>query len=142
MGKNVPATELFFLVLILVFSVPYLVWRIGRTDHWAPLVWVQIVTEILLGPAVLGAAFPEVGSAVFTPQVISALIHAVMDIGLILLAGAGEAGEPAIAVISCGYRYPASTGLALRIAACVILDAAGAECAVDARQRIGASISG
>ncbi len=73
MNSNVPVTELFLLVLIAIFALPYMVWRIGRTDHWAPLVVVQIMSGILLGPGVLGAAFPEFHSEVFTPQVIGAL---------------------------------------------------------------------
>jgi len=38
-------------------TVPYLVWRVGRTEYFAPLVVVQIVTGILLGPGVLGRSF-------------------------------------------------------------------------------------
>lgn len=68
-----PTTELFLVVLIAIFSLPYLFWRIGRTDSWAPLVVVQIVCGILLGPGVLGAAFPDVYSSIFLPPVISAL---------------------------------------------------------------------
>ena len=70
---SVPVTELFLLALILVFALPYLVWRLGRTDHWAPLVVVQIVAGILLGPGILGAAVPGYYTAIFTPQVIGAL---------------------------------------------------------------------
>ena len=68
-----PVTELFLLVLIAIFSLPYLFWRIGRTDNWAPLVVVQIVCGILLGPGVLGAALPSVYASIFLPPVISAL---------------------------------------------------------------------
>ncbi len=66
-------TELFLLALILIFALPYLVWRLGRTDHWAPLVVVQIVAGILLGPGILGAEFPQYYATIFTPQVIGAL---------------------------------------------------------------------
>lgn len=45
----------------------------GRTDYWAPLVVVQIVTGILLGPGVLGKAFPEYHAFVFNPAVIQSL---------------------------------------------------------------------
>ncbi len=68
-----PVTELFLLALILVFALPYLVWRLGQTEHWAPLVVVQIVAGILLGPGILGAALPGYHAGVFTPQVIGAL---------------------------------------------------------------------
>jgi Kef-type K+ transport system membrane component KefB len=66
-------TELFLLAIGVIFSVPYLVWRLGRLDYWAPLVVVQIVGGVLLGPGLLGAAFPEIYAAVFTPPVLSAL---------------------------------------------------------------------
>lgn len=73
MLQAAPVTELFLLALILVFALPYLVWRLGRTDHWAPLVVVQIVAGILLGPGILGAAFPDYYATLFTPAVIGAL---------------------------------------------------------------------
>ena len=66
-------TELFLIAMLLIFGVPYLVWRLARTDHWAPLVVVQIIGGILLGPGVLGAAFPAYYATVFTPNVITAL---------------------------------------------------------------------
>jgi Kef-type K+ transport system membrane component KefB len=65
--------ELFLVAMLVVFSLPYLLWRLGRTEYWAPLVVVQIVGGILLGPGVLGAALPEWHAAVFTPPVIQAL---------------------------------------------------------------------
>ena len=37
------------LAMILVLTVPYLLWRLGRTEYWAPLVVVQIVAGIVLG---------------------------------------------------------------------------------------------
>jgi len=66
-------TEIYLIAMLLIFSVPYLAWRIGRTDHWAPLVVVQIMAGILLGPGVLGSIFPEYYELVFNPQVITAL---------------------------------------------------------------------
>ena len=65
--------ELFIIALAIIFTVPYLVWRVGRTDYWAPLVVVQIVTGIVLGPGVLGAAFPGYYEYVFEPPVVHAL---------------------------------------------------------------------
>ena len=73
MTHTPPVTELFLLALIIIFAAPYLVWRLGRTDYWAPLVVVQIVAGILLGPGVLGSLFPAYYTAIFTPPVIGAL---------------------------------------------------------------------
>jgi Kef-type K+ transport system membrane component KefB len=66
-------TEIFLLAMLLVFSVPYLVWRLGRTDYVAPLVIVQIIAGILLGPGVMGAVFPEYHKFVFNPDVVKTL---------------------------------------------------------------------
>ncbi len=66
-------TELFLIAMLIVFSLPYLIWRLGRTEYWAPLVVVQIVTGILLGPGVLGLLAPEAYRFVFTPAVIGSL---------------------------------------------------------------------
>ncbi|MBV8124982.1 MAG: cation:proton antiporter, partial [Paucibacter sp.] len=55
------------------YSLPYLVWRLFRTDYWAPLVVVQIIGGIVLGPGVLGAALPGYYHFVFTPAVIQSL---------------------------------------------------------------------
>lgn len=68
-----PVTELFLLALIIIFALPWLVWRLFKTDYWAPLVVVQIVAGILLGPGVLGATFPTYYQFVFAPPVIAAL---------------------------------------------------------------------
>ena len=66
-------TELFLVAMLIVFTLPYLVWRLGRTEYWAPLVVVQILTGIVLGPGVLGAWLPAAYGFVFTPAVITAL---------------------------------------------------------------------
>jgi Kef-type K+ transport system membrane component KefB len=73
MTTHLPVTELYLLAMILIFAVPWLVWRLLRTDYYAPLVVVQIVGGILLGPGVLGALFPAYYETVFAPPVIGAL---------------------------------------------------------------------
>ena len=73
MQTSLPVTELFLLALIIIFALPYAVWRLLRTDYWAPLVVVQIIAGILLGPGVLGAVFPDYYAFVFAPPVIGAL---------------------------------------------------------------------
>jgi Kef-type K+ transport system membrane component KefB len=66
-------TELFLIAMTIILGVPYLIWRVFRTDYWAPLVVVQILTGILLGPGVLGKIFPDYYATVFAPPVIAAL---------------------------------------------------------------------
>ncbi len=66
-------TEIFLIAMLIVFTVPYLIWRLGRTEYFAPLVVVQIITGILLGPGILGAAFPDYYQFVFSAPVIQSL---------------------------------------------------------------------
>ena len=65
--------EIFLLAMVIILTVPYLIWRVGRTDYYAPLVVVQIIVGILLGPGVLGKAFPEYYAFVFNPSVVQSL---------------------------------------------------------------------
>ena len=66
-------SEIFLIAILLIFAVPYLVWRLGRTEYFAPLVVVQIITGILLGPGVLGAVVPGYYAFVFNPTVVQSL---------------------------------------------------------------------
>ena len=66
-------TEIFVVAILIIFSVPYLIWRCCRTDYYAPLVVVQIITGILLGPGILGKFFPEYYAFVFNPAVVQSL---------------------------------------------------------------------
>lgn len=66
-------TEIFLIAMIVIFTLPYLIWRLGRMDYYAPLVVVQIITGVLLGPGILGNYFPDYYSFVFTPAVIQSL---------------------------------------------------------------------
>jgi Kef-type K+ transport system membrane component KefB len=66
-------TEIFLLAMLLIFVAPYLVWRLFRTDYVAPLVIVQIIMGIILGPGVMGAFFPDYHRFVFNPDVLKTL---------------------------------------------------------------------
>jgi len=66
-------TEIFLIAMAIIVTVPYAVWRLGRTEYFAPLVVVQILTGIALGPGVLGAAFPDYYHFVFNPAVVQSL---------------------------------------------------------------------
>jgi Kef-type K+ transport system membrane component KefB len=69
----VNTSDIFLIAMTIILTVPYLIWRLGRTDYYAPLVVVQIVTGILLGPGILGAVFPHYYAFVFNPAVVQAL---------------------------------------------------------------------
>lgn len=73
MPHGLSTSETFLLAMAIIYTVPWLVWRLVRADHVAPLVVVQVVGGILLGPAMLGAVFPEHYAAVFRPDVVTAL---------------------------------------------------------------------
>ena len=66
-------TEVFLIAMLIIFSIPWLIWRLGKTDYFAPLVVVQIVMGIVLGPGVLGRWFPAYYDFVFTPTVVHSL---------------------------------------------------------------------
>ncbi len=66
-------SEVFLIAMLIIFTAPYLIWRLARTDYFAPLVVVQIIAGILLGPGVLGALFPDYYKFVFNPNVILSL---------------------------------------------------------------------
>lgn len=73
MPITITTVELFLIAMTVIFTVPFLVWRLGKTEYFAPLVVVQIVTGVLLGPGLLGRWWPEGYQFVFTPAVIQAL---------------------------------------------------------------------
>lgn len=73
MSIHITTTEIFLIAMLIIFTVPYLIWRVGKTDYYAPLVVVQIVMGIMLGPGVLGAIYPDYYEFVFNPQVVQSL---------------------------------------------------------------------
>jgi Kef-type K+ transport system membrane component KefB len=67
------SSEAFFIALFIIFTIPYLVWRVFNTDKYAPLVVVQIISGILLGPSIIGSLLSKQYEAIFTPDVLTAL---------------------------------------------------------------------
>ncbi len=65
--------EKMLIAMTVILAVPYLVWRVAGRDRLAPLVVVQIVVGILLGPGVLGALVPDAHAAIFTTEVVTSL---------------------------------------------------------------------
>jgi Kef-type K+ transport system membrane component KefB len=66
-------SEAFLIAIFIIFTLPYLLWRVCRTDYFAPLVVVQIICGIFLGPGILGAAYPSFYNVVFSMPVIQSL---------------------------------------------------------------------
>jgi Kef-type K+ transport system membrane component KefB len=73
MAHAITTPEIFLIAMGIIFTVPYLIWRVLRTDYYAPLVVVQILAGILLGPGILGRTFHAYYAYVFRPEVISLL---------------------------------------------------------------------
>ncbi|MBV8306568.1 MAG: cation:proton antiporter [Gammaproteobacteria bacterium] len=73
MTAAIKTTEIFLIAMGIIFTVPYLIWRVLRTDYLAPLVVVQILTGVLLGPGILGKLFPAYYAYLFRPEVIAPL---------------------------------------------------------------------
>ena len=73
MAELIHPKTAFLMVMLGIFALPWLVWRLARTEDIAPLVVVQIVAGILLGPGVAGAVFPEVHQQLFQPTVVANL---------------------------------------------------------------------
>ena len=67
------AKTAFLIVMLGIFALPWWFWRLARTEGVAPLVVVQIVAGIVLGPGVVGALFPEVHQQLFQPAVVANL---------------------------------------------------------------------
>lgn len=63
-------TENYLLILLGIFTLPYLAWRLGRTDKYAPLVVVQIVMGIIFGPGIFGRYFPDTYAHIFSTDTV------------------------------------------------------------------------
>ncbi len=66
-------TEIYLIAMAIIFTVPYLFWRLLGTDYYAPLVVVQIIAGILLGPGILGKIYPDYYAFVFSAPVVQSL---------------------------------------------------------------------
>lgn len=73
MRPTLSITELYLIALAIIFTIPYLIWRVAKTDYYAPLVVVQIIAGILLGPGILGRIYPDYYAFVFTQPVVQSL---------------------------------------------------------------------
>lgn len=60
----------FLLLTCAIVLIPYFIWRIPVVGRNVPLVVLQILFGIVLGPSVLGALFPEFTAPMLTPDTI------------------------------------------------------------------------
>lgn len=65
-GAASPAL-LFLIQAMLLIAGPFLVWRLAGVKHVAPMVVIQILLGIALGPSLLGRLVPELWHALFAP---------------------------------------------------------------------------
>ena len=65
--------QLFLLALFLIYIIPFSIWKFGRTDYFAPLVTIQILVGIAMGPGILGHFSQETYQMIFSPSVIQLL---------------------------------------------------------------------
>jgi Kef-type K+ transport system membrane component KefB len=73
MPELIHAKTAFLIVMLGIFTLPWLFWRLARTEDIAPLVVVQIVAGIVFGPGIAGALFPEAYQQLFQPAVVGNL---------------------------------------------------------------------
>jgi Kef-type K+ transport system membrane component KefB len=67
------AAAVFLLQSVLIVGVPYFLWARRWVRPWLPLVAVQIVVGLALGPSLLGRLAPELQAALFPPASLPAL---------------------------------------------------------------------
>ncbi len=73
MHTAMTTTEIYLIAMAIIFTVPYLIWRLFKTDYYAPLVVVQIIAGVLLGPGILGKLYPDYYAFVFSAPVVQSL---------------------------------------------------------------------
>ncbi len=76
-------SENLLLAMFVIFALPWAVWRALGGTVILPLVVVQIIAGVLLGPGVLGAWSPDIYNGLFRPDVIAG-INAVAQWAVIL----------------------------------------------------------
>lgn len=72
MGGISPAL-LFLIQALLLIAGPFLLWRLGGGRHIAPMVVIQILFGVALGPSLLGRLVPELWGVMFAPAALSPL---------------------------------------------------------------------
>ncbi len=66
-------SETLIFAFLMVMALPFAIWRVLGGRQTLPLVVVQILCGIALGPAILGQYAPTFHAAIFNPQIITGL---------------------------------------------------------------------
>ncbi|PWC34615.1 cation:proton antiporter [Azospirillum sp. TSO35-2] len=64
---------LFLLQALLLIAGPFLLWRLGGGRHVAPMVVIQILVGVALGPSLLGRLAPNLWGTLFAPTALAPL---------------------------------------------------------------------
>lgn len=72
MGGISPAL-LFLMQALLLIAGPFLLWRLGGGRHIAPMVVIQILFGVALGPSLLGRLVPDLWGVLFAPTALAPL---------------------------------------------------------------------
>ncbi|PWC79915.1 cation:proton antiporter [Azospirillum sp. TSH64] len=64
---------LFLMQALLLIAGPFLLWRLGGGRHIAPMVVVQILFGVALGPSLLGRLVPDLWGVLFAPAALAPL---------------------------------------------------------------------
>lgn len=72
MGATSPAL-LFLMQALLLIAGPFLLWRLGGGRHIAPMVVIQILFGVALGPSLLGRLVPDLWGVLFAPAALAPL---------------------------------------------------------------------
>ncbi|SMH57859.1 cation:proton antiporter domain-containing protein [Azospirillum agricola] len=64
---------LFLLQALLLIAGPFLLWRLAGARHVAPMVVIQILFGIALGPSLFGRLAPELWGTLFAPSALASL---------------------------------------------------------------------
>ncbi len=76
-------SELYLIAFFIILWLPFLIWKVFKTENWMPLAIIQIVAGILIWPAILWNIYPDIYNALFTKEVLGPL-QWVAWIGVIL----------------------------------------------------------
>ncbi|MBS0243456.1 MAG: cation:proton antiporter, partial [Proteobacteria bacterium] len=63
--RTIPPEYMILMQACIVVLIPYLLWRTAGLSRWVPLGVIQILSGVLLGPAIFGVFFPELFNALF-----------------------------------------------------------------------------